>query len=77
MRKLSTPPLTSCTIVLTPQILILLFTASAYNAVLSAISALHAGQGAVYTYDPVGNFERVGYSCQVKRTSVGAQGSWL
>lgn len=22
------------------------------------------GQGAVYTYDPVGNFERVGYSCQ-------------
>ena len=25
---------------------------------------LHAGQGAVYTYDPVGNFERVGYSCQ-------------
>ena len=27
------------------------------------------GQGAVYTYDPVGNFERVGYSCQVSFSS--------
>ena len=27
-------------------------------------ACLYAGQGAVYTYDPVGNFERVGYSCQ-------------
>ncbi len=39
-------------------------------SILSAVliykqyACLCAGQGAVYTYDPVGNFERVGYSCQ-------------
>ena len=35
------------------------------HALLAVILCSITGQGAVYTYDPVGNFERVGYSCQV------------
>ena len=37
-----------------------------------------AGKGAVYTYDPVGSYERAGYGCDVSsRTGVLCMLCWM